>query len=126
MSVCSIASDGTINGCTGTGTGAGNANLTFALYNGNVYASSEDQNTGDGGVLVCPINSSDGSLGSCQAANTGNTSLPQSIAVAGGYAYLVYFDNTVEVCSVAADGTFGTCSTVTIPAAATLNSVAVH
>ena len=126
MSVCSIASDGTINGCAGTGTGTGNANLTFALYNGNVYASSEDQNTGNGGVLVCPINSSDGSLGSCQAANTGNTSLPQSIAVAGGYAYLVYFDNTVEVCPVVADGTFGTCSTVTIPLAATLNSVAVH
>jgi hypothetical protein len=126
MSVCLIASDGTINGCTGTGTGTGNANLTFALSNGNVYSSSQDQNTGEGGVLVCPINSSDGSLGACLAANTSNTSLPQGIAVAGGYAYLVYFDNTVEVCPVVADGTFGACSTVSIPAAATLNSVAVH
>jgi hypothetical protein len=35
-------------------------------------------------------------------------------------------DNTVEVCPVVADGTFGTCPTVTIPSAATLNSVAVH
>jgi hypothetical protein len=126
MSVCLIASDGTINGCAGTGTGTGTANLTFALYNGNVYSSSEDPDSGASGVLVCPINSGDGSLGSCQVTSTGNTSLPQSIAVAGGYGYSVYFDNTVQVCAVNLDGTFGTCSTVTNPSAATLISVAVH
>jgi hypothetical protein len=126
MSVCTIAVDDTIGGCTGTGTGAGFANLAFAIYNGNLYSSVQNRDNNTYGVLVCPINSSDGTLGSCQVTSTGNNSLSQGVAVGSGYSYTVYYGNTMQVCALNPDGTFGTCSTVNIPGAVNLNSVGIH
>lgn len=61
-------------------------------------------------VTSCLINS-DGSLSNCgSSAFTGS---PNSIAVADGYAYILFNDSsTIKICNIWPDGRLGTCTSV--------------
>jgi len=103
VDVCTVLLDGSLSTCLNTGNGFqspwqlainGNSNTLYVT------------NTA-GGVTMCAINVSSGTLSGCST--TGPGSATSGIAVSPSYAYIGTGPNTVEVCTVGLDGSLSTC-----------------
>jgi hypothetical protein len=111
VEVCSVAVDGTFSGCTSNGMSIQVFGLATNI-NG-LYVSNFPN------VQLCQPDGT-GSVGSCQAVGTGfNGAI--ALAFGGQFAYVSnLFNNTISVCPVNSDGTWGTC---TVATDASFNSV---
>jgi hypothetical protein len=105
--MCSIAANGSLTGCTSTGSGFSN---TFSVaFHGNFGYVAD---VGNNAVDLCPVNV-DGTLGVCTTAY----SIPQTgnLEVNGSYLYIPWGDpstavNGPTVCTIGIDGSLNNCS----------------
>jgi DNA-binding beta-propeller fold protein YncE len=102
--VCTVGLDGSLPTCLSTGNGFqspwqlainGNSNTLYAT---NIA----------GGVTMCAINVSSGTLSGCST--TGPGSATSGIAVGPSYAYIGTGPNTVDVCAITLSGSLSPCT----------------
>ncbi len=106
VELCSIAANGSVVGCTATGSNAAAAKAVLGIRNNILYLS-----TTTGGLYSCPVNA-DATLGSCQSSVPG--AAIAGLAFSGNTAYLST-GSAVLACAIDADGTVSGCTTVTDP-----------
>jgi len=111
--VCSIVTGGGLSGCTPTAPGrvnAGNAAITgaygIAFAGGYAFVNQYP----DASVSVCAVNPSDGTLAGCALFVIPSGDYGYSVFATAGYLYIG--DGTSDYCAIGANGTLGTCQSV--------------
>ncbi len=104
--VCVVAADGTLSGCTGSGSGL-TSPARLSIQGSTLYAANANN---PGGITYCTISAVDGTLSNCTGTASSLGQNVGSIALDGSYAYAAQWVGSVYVCGVGVGGALSSCA----------------